>query len=315
MDAHNTHTHTHTHTWMHAHAHTHMDAHTHVHTHTHLHTHTHTGTLACPICTVPTSLSEQGVGQLPRDLRKSFESDLAKFELKIRSQDERRCDRCVETKCGKAVVFCIDCCEDLCELCLSDHKRARKTVDHRILDVHGLQAGGDAADEIDFGESLFARSAREKPLLCESHRDEKLIFFCQSCSILVCRDCITIDHSNHMYDHIDKVFGKVQLELKSSLEKIQEAEKKIQVSVGNGSKVIESYKANQETVRVEICTAFETLQLELSKRKEKLLSLSSQITADKVSTLASQYDNLDKLKQELSRVLELVSTATTTVLA
>ena len=213
---------------------------------------------------------------------------------------------------GKAIVFCIDCCENLCELCSSDHKRARKTVDHRLLDVRGLQAEGNGIEEVDFGESLFARNTREKPLLCDSHRDEKLKFYCETCSVLVCRDCIAVDHSKHTYNHIDKVTGKVKHKLESSLEKIQEVQKKIQHFVENGAKVIESYQTNKECVRGEICTAFDAIQFELSNRKETLLSQSLQIVNDKVSSLVTRYDHLDKLKQELGRVCELISTATTT---
>ena len=40
---------------------------------------------------------------------------------------------------------------------------------------------------------------------CESHPGEDLRFFCQTCEILICRDCKPLDHDGHKAEQIQDV--------------------------------------------------------------------------------------------------------------
>ena len=85
--------------------------------------------LQCPTCNEKAPLPEGGVNAFPKDLRKSYEAEVAQCSLKVKSGKEN-CD-----DCGRSVVvaFCVNCCEFLCKSCDDHHRLSRKTKKHEIL--------------------------------------------------------------------------------------------------------------------------------------------------------------------------------------
>ena len=59
------------------------------------------------------------------------------------------------------------------------------------------------------GDSEFAsgnlQKTRPEPLMCPKHPDEKLKLFCFDCEVVICRDCIVIDHRDHRFSFVRDV--------------------------------------------------------------------------------------------------------------
>jgi tripartite motif-containing protein 56 len=56
----------------------------------------------------------------------------------------------------------------------------------------------------------------EQPLqimLCGTHSDEKLKYWCDTCKILVCTACILLEHKSHQYDLIDKTAKEFEIKV------------------------------------------------------------------------------------------------------
>ncbi len=51
---------------------------------------------------------------------------------------------------------------------------------------------------------------------CSTHKDEKLKFWCRSCNILVCRDCLLLEHRDHTYASINDVAKEVETKVSIS---------------------------------------------------------------------------------------------------
>lgn len=56
---------------------------------------------------------------------------------------------------------------------------------------------------------------------CESHPGEDLRFFCQTCEILICRDCKPLDHDGHKAERIQDVAKEMRAELNDMLRTVR----------------------------------------------------------------------------------------------
>ena len=160
--------------------------------------------LKCPTCNELSSIPEQGVNFYAKDHRKSYEADIAQYEASMRSESPIPCDQCVRTSKSTAVSFCCTCCEFLCEMCSDHHRSWRKTLDHELVKCKK----GDSRESA-------LKSIPHKPLHCGEHSDETLKFYCETCSCLLCRDCVMLKHKDHKYDRMEMVADKEKSELVS----------------------------------------------------------------------------------------------------
>ena len=88
-----------------------------------------------------------------------------------------------------------------------------------------------------------------KPMTCQLHEDEMLKFYCNTCSTLICRDCMAIEHSGHSYDRIEKVAEKEKVNLLTNLEAAERAKAKLEEATAKGGKVIQHVKNKQKKLK------------------------------------------------------------------
>jgi len=157
--------------------------------------------------------------------------DLSLFELSKAEKDQHGepkvlCNNCDSNKPAKSM--CFDCERFVCDFCITMHGRMEALKDHQIKTLEEITA--------------TVRPVMNKPKSCDKHFGEKLKLFCERCKVLVCRDCILIDHKDHEYSFIEDVVEKYKdkLERKSqevkgirqnvedALNKVKEMEKRVE---------------------------------------------------------------------------------------
>ena len=270
--------------------------------------------LKCPTCGKTASLPEGGIDALPKDLRKSYEAKVAQYRQKIKclavADSGAQCERCVEE--NEAIGFCCQCCTLLCELCCDDHKRSKTTVDHRLITDPGSQM---EETDYDYG----AEQSEFKPEMvelehqrCSVHADEILKFYCESCSCLMCRDCTAVEHCGHKYDRLERVVDKEREILVSLLEEATQTKERIEAAISSVAKVRKDFDAKKLSIDESIASAFQVLERSLSERKESLLARSAELSRDKVDRLGRQMEELDKLKNDVIHVVEVMRAAVET---
>ena len=257
----------------------------------------------CPTCKAREILPKAGIDALPKDLRKSYEAEVAQYAVKLRSKDAISCDVCVKVSNGPAVSFCVECREFLCNVCLEHHQISRKTLDHE------LQPIGSKITESSEGAHSPPKIAR-KQIICQLHEDEILKFYCNTCSALICRDCMAIEHSGHVYDRIEKVSEKEKANLQTLLRDAEGAKAKLEGASGKGGKVIQQLKQQQKEVEKNIHSTFKTLMATLSEREKSLLAQTAEISLGKQTALTLQGEELQKLHREIAEACELIKVAT-----
>ena len=157
-------------------------------------------TVICPTCTEPTVISSKGIDGLPVNIRVLREIEAAKVIKKANSNTV--CEDCISDP--PAVSYCIDCEEFICIDCNELHKKKRKLLDHKVINVNNLTIS-----------SLLEKFT--KPSLCPRHTKEPLDLYCKECCTISCRLCVLTNHSGHTCTDIDQIADSSKQELQQHL--------------------------------------------------------------------------------------------------
>ena len=250
----------------------------------------------CPTCEKSISIQVRGVKDLPQNLHLDAETKVAQYQSKIVGSREVPCDACNDNSSGPAVGFCCTCLQFLCQFCCDYHKRARNFRPHSVLPL------GEKVDR----ELLSAI----KPS-CSSHSKE-FIIYCETCSSLICQDCITSDHRDHTHDaRLPNIARSHQDKIRKLLTSAQKAMEKLTGAIDDNNKALERVEVCEETVSQTIRETFEELHQTLEDRMNELLRELHDDSLSKKTALGLQKENFEALKQTLSHCTGIASSVLT----
>ena len=133
--------------------------------------------IQCPACRTFTKAE-------PRTLHNNFSLVRMLEILSIEEADSFDCDECEESE-ASAVERCRECQKFLCRPCAIHHRRAKSSKGHNMVTV----------DEFKATAKDLGLSSSRSDLFCTIHEGESLRLFCETCEMLICRDCTMIDHT------------------------------------------------------------------------------------------------------------------------
>eukprot|EP00731_Ephydatia_muelleri_P009062 Em0004g1400a len=219
--------------------------------------------MECPTCQRNITIPEGGVNAIPRNLHLDFEVEVAGYVSKIGSEGEKSCDACIEGCTGPAVVFCCTCAHFLCKLCHDNHKRNKILQHHQIV---GLDK-----------ESLKLLPSIMKSItkrLCSQpdHEKEELQLYCETCQLLVCRDCTLVFHKDHRIDEMCNIAKVHKDAMREALVCAQEVTSKLPMAFDANDKMVEQVGTSRENAMLIITQAFEQLHQTIEERKKALFS-------------------------------------------
>ncbi|XP_022251345.1 B-box type zinc finger protein ncl-1-like [Limulus polyphemus] len=210
--------------------------------------------IKCPHCQEECLLTTQGVSGLLSDYAISNI-----LEVNAMEATSLCCTGC-RTKENNAVARCFDCANFLCSNCVMAHQFMHCFEGHRVLTLGELQSSKDDRK-------------LEKPIFCSCHKYEILEFFCQTCNVLICKDCIITEHPKglHNFDHLAET-GHKQVEFVGSL--IEDSRLK-KTDLQNLLKTIEhssnNYQIQYEKAQNEIKDTHQFYCSVLQERKKEIL--------------------------------------------
>lgn len=175
----------------------------------------------CPICRELFQLPEDGAD----DLKTNFcLKNLIDFVTSTK-EVKKLCSFCrIKGETIDATSLCLTCNDLLCPECADHrHRSTTLTLHHRVVPLAEVTAG-KYNDEI--------RSKQQIP--CSKHEGEDLRFFCETCDIPVCRDCIVLGHQNHKClapsdarKHMDENLNSLMDLLNQKIKTFQDAKEKV----------------------------------------------------------------------------------------
>eukprot|EP00731_Ephydatia_muelleri_P008742 Em0004g1080a len=251
--------------------------------------------MECPSCQRSITIPEGGVNAIPQNLHLGFEVEVAGCISKIGSDGEKSCDACIDGSMGPAVVFCCTCHHLLCKLCHDHHKRNKILQHHQMV---GLDK-----------ETLKVLPSIMKPItkrLCSQpgHEKEELEYYCETCQLLTCRDCLHKDHRTDEVGNIAKVHRDA---MREALVCAQEVSSKLTRAIDANDKMAKQVGTSRENATLIITQAFEQLHQTIEERKKTLLSEMETISLSKTTALALQKEQLMKMQDEIHHYTEMTS--------
>ena len=252
--------------------------------------------VCCPLCRtelsqdlakVPTNFA---IKRLIEIFRKREKSILTSAQIKV------KCGECEED--GVAVIWCTDCETFQCEECFKQHQRMKGLKLHKTVSLE------------DFMQSPRQMVALAKPDNCKDHGMQSLDLYCQTCKILICRDCTFVDHRQHQYNFVNKLADEehakikmVAAPLKMMLEQVDTAIKKVE-DVDNELK-------NETDAEKQVQDMYRQLRQMLDQSEVKDLQKIKVAKIMLQDLLSSQKGNLKLLQACLVSCDEFVSKVTT----
>ena len=243
-----------------------------------------------------TSIPMGGASVLPQNLHLGFEVEVAGYISKMVNSevccDECR-DECRDEYNSSAVVFCCTCRQFLCKHCHHHHRRSRHLFKHNMVGIYPEGAR----------QLHTTMNPRDHYCSQPSHEDNKLNFYCETCSLLVCLHCTTVTHKSHTVKEISTVANMYQMEITGALEAAKEVLTKLTGAIEGNNRMIEQVVISKRTAFLAINQAFEILQQTLEERKRTLLSELEAISLSKTTALTLQKEQFEKMVETLVTTL------------
>ncbi|KAL5496613.1 hypothetical protein EMCRGX_G012931 [Ephydatia muelleri] len=251
----------------------------------------------CPICEQNTSIPVGGASVLPQNLHLGFQVEVAWYMSKMVNSSEVCCDECVDGRNGLAVVFCCMCHQFLCKVCHDHHSSSRKLSKHKtvLLDQAGAR-------------QLYTSMKPRDPCCSQpNHEDNKLNFYCETCSLLLCCDCTTGTHKSHTVKEMSTVAKSHQMEITGALEDATEKMTKLTGATDGNNRMIEQVEISKRAAFLAINQAFKILQQTLEERKKALLSELEAILLPKTTALTLQKEQFEKMVGDIGHYTDMAS--------
>ena len=250
--------------------------------------------LKCPTCERSTSIPVGGTSVLPQNLHLGFEVEVAGCMSKIVSNSEVCCDPCINGRSGPAEVFCCTCYRFMCIFCHQHHKSHPKLSKHNMV---GLDQEG---------AKQLQTTMKPRDHYCSqpNHEDNKLNFYCETCKLLVCRDCTTVAHKDHGVSEVSTVAEAHRGDMRRTLQHVQGT---LAGAIGANEKTMKLVETSKHEAEQAINVAFEQLLERLVERKKALLSEMESIALTQTTSLTLQKEQLEKIQQNISYYSEVTS--------
>ena len=110
----------------------------------------------------------------------------------------RLCETCGDQE-HPAVLCCLECKEDMCQVAAQFHARLKLSRDHRLVSFAELEAKPHLS---------------AAPVFCAEH-SEPFRYFDEKCGRLICRDCFALKHNGHKCCSLSEAASKSRKEIKS----------------------------------------------------------------------------------------------------
>ncbi|KAF7708624.1 hypothetical protein HF521_017681 [Silurus meridionalis] len=285
--------------------------------------------LRCPTCDQKVPMSESGLDALPSsnflfsnllDVVVSTEDQgtsgcIGSGGL-LRAQhvlSEPQCSSCDEG--NGASSHCLDCQEYLCDNCVRAHQRVRLTKDHFIeslaenLHVPGRTGGHGAPLSLSqaFHNFSLLPVFQDRVDYCQQHDNAVLRFFCESCSVPICRECSVGRHVGHSVSYLQDVLHDSRALTIQLLADAQQGRQAVQLSIEKVQAIAEQVELKAKVVQSEVKTTTLRHKKALEERECELLWKLEKIRQVKAKSL---YLQVEKLHQNLTKLDSTIATVT-----
>ncbi|XP_066929377.1 tripartite motif-containing protein 2-like isoform X2 [Clytia hemisphaerica] len=193
-----------------------------------------------------------------------------------------------------ATARCLDCMEFLCYACHNAHSRVRMTKDHHILTLEQLKRSEDVSGML------------HRPVFCQTHKEERVSYFCNTCQQTICRECVITTHqqNSHEYTNIEHAIEGQRNEITSLKQVIEMKLPILNRATSQLSETQQKLDSRSQLITSEIEDRTPRLLKLLEQKEEEMLRELNEIVEGKKKILQKQLEQLEVETKNLKSLYE-----------
>ncbi|XP_077988508.1 tripartite motif-containing protein 2-like [Glandiceps talaboti] len=271
------------------------------------------GTTTCPNCNTPFHISDAGVPKLKTNFFINSLIDIVKQRSAVVS-NPGQCEGCEEKT---ATNRCVDCCLNFCRSCTKPHKTVPATRAHTVILLQEYKLPTPASHLLPHGN-----------VYCNDHSENTVKFYCDTCQVPVCLECIVVRHRipEHVHRDLQEAADEYTKQLKAMIETLRQREKKAESCKQLAKQYTHKLKAQCKVEKEKVITKMKDFTLKaqreekrLTKELEQQYNLKVKEAELKLEDLEIKYESISSTSSYLETVVhhaspaQLVSTKTETL--
>lgn len=237
--------------------------------------------ITCPDCSQETRLDGKGVQRLIPDFVVCNMMDMVAIEKRQIS-----CTSCKAKE--KAVARCSDCANFLCPNCVTAHQYMRCFENHKVVSFDEIKNSGNSL-------------TIHKPLFCQIHAGESMKYYCNTCLVPICNECIVTEHKqpDHVYERVadceKKQIDEIHTLIAESKCKIRFCE---EASAGLENSLSE-LQLQHDNAKGLINETFQTYKTMLEKNRDEMLNKLADINSSQRLAVMEMCHTIDKTVEKM----------------
>ncbi len=164
---------------------------------------------------------------------------------------------------------------------------------------------------ITFRHASISSDAEALPNACKEHKTQPIAMYCETCSELICRDCVLdgTKHKDHQTGFIGQIAERFRGELNELAEPLKEMEQKTTVALEKVKETEAAIKSQGELLQESIDIAFAEIISKLKQEKSTLEREASETIQEKLRNVGQQANTIQQTRSQLQTTLSSIETA------
>ncbi|XP_066260428.1 E3 ubiquitin-protein ligase TRIM45-like isoform X2 [Euwallacea similis] len=223
----------------------------------------------CPSCGYRAEIPHNGVQFLPPNYSLQHQMVLATLNS---DSTHLLCDLCSNEV--TATSRCMDCAISFCSECEQIHLRQKTSASHEVLGLDNAREKG------------ITKIRRQ--VMCIQHPEAELALFCSTCYQVLCRECASLFHRNHMCEPVHKVAKTHIVSLQMAANKAKALIEKTAIDTSVLSATSKKIDADCSKIQLEIEKFIEEYMKSIEEHKIHLLEQIRQIREEKILQITQE---------------------------
>ncbi|XP_076321036.1 LOW QUALITY PROTEIN: protein meiotic P26-like [Tachypleus tridentatus] len=237
--------------------------------------------LTCPECKQESKLYSKGISGLPLDFVTSNQLDISAIE-----NTQIICTSCKAKE--KAVARCSDCATFLCSNCVTAHQYMRCFENHKVVSFEEMKTSGDGI-------------ILHKPVECLNHVGETMKFYCHTCEVPICNECMVADHKQpqHRYERAVDAEAKHRENIENLIKESEEKVRFCEMASLALQNSLTDLQLQRDNAKNSIQETFKKYQEILNKKQETLLQDLEAIHSEKELLVMDTMHSVEKTMEKI----------------
>jgi len=214
-------------------------------------------------------IAQNDIPQLPIN---RTAKDMVEFVLSINLSTDKKlthqCDNCSESE---GINWCDKCAFHLCQSCTES--------------IHSMKI---------FQSHIIIPSVEKVQSFCMDHLDEKFKYWCKQCEVLVCRDCLLLQHKDHAFLPLKEAASEAKTKFQETVQEIDQIKRNLTMFSDTTKGIINQQRDALHQEKQNIEQTFADLQRILEERKRTIIKQLEDNELQTMSILDQQQNAIDQ---------------------